>query len=118
MKHLILGAGLVLFSSFLYAAQVEVSAVPEADSPAPTVQLAPASPLAPEALPDFMTPAPEDRSTYITWSGGTCTAWLFCPGEPYWKCQSTSGNCQHTGCAITCNGITRRCPASSNCIEF
>ena len=116
MKHLILGAGLFLFASFLYAAQVEGPAVPVAAQPAPTAQLEPA------ALADFLipalTPAPENRATNITWSGGTCTAWLYCTGQPYWKCQSTSGNCQHTGCAITCNGITRRCPASSNCIEF
>jgi len=116
MKNLILGAGLVLFASFLSAAQLEVPAVPETDSPAPTAQLHP------EVLPDFLTPAltpaPENRATRITWSGGTCTAWLYCTGQPYWKCQSTSGNCQHTGCAITCNGITRSCPASSNCIEF
>lgn len=112
MKHLILGAGLLLFASFLGAAQVECPAVPMSVQPAQAAQLEP------EALPDFLTPAAENRATYITWSGGTCTAWLYCPGEPYWKCQSTTGNCQHTGCAITCNGITRRCPASSGCIEF
>lgn len=62
-------------------------------------------------------PAPVDLATQITWNGGTCTAWLFCPGEPYWKCQSTTGNCQVTYCSMTCNGITRRCPPRSGCLE-
>lgn len=62
-------------------------------------------------------PAPVDLSTTITWVGGTCTAWLFCPGEPYWKCQSTSGDCQVTYCSMTCNGISRSCPPSSGCSE-
>jgi hypothetical protein len=69
-----------------------------------------------EALESILgTPKPKDLYTYITWEGGTCTAWLFCTGEPYWKCQSTSGNCQVTQCSMTCNGISRVCPPSSNC---
>lgn len=63
-------------------------------------------------------PAPVDDSTSITWVGGTCTAWLFCTGEPYWKCQSTTGNCHVTNCSMTCNGNTRSCPPRSNCREL
>jgi len=62
-------------------------------------------------------PKPVDQYTYITWSGGTCTAWMFCTGEPYWKCQSTTGNCQVTACSMTCNGNTRRCLPRTGCVE-
>ena len=114
MKHLILAAGLVLLASTASAAEVAVPALP---APA---ELAPAAP-APDAPADHFLPAPENRSSNITWSGSTCTAWLYCPGEPYWKCQSTTGNCQHTGCSITCNGHTRSCqgpPRYPACVDF
>lgn len=116
MKHLILAAGLVLVASSLTAVEMEAPAVPAAAEQAPTGQQ-----LAPDASMDLFTPAPENRSSYITWSGSTCTAWLYCPGEPYWKCQSSTGNCQHTGCSITCNGHTRRCqgpPRYPACTDF
>ncbi len=115
MKHLILAAGLVLFASSLAAVEMEAPAVPAAAEAAQTEQLVP------DASAGLFTPAPVNLATYITWSGGTCTAWLYCPGEPYWKCQSTSGNCQHTGCSITCNGHTRSCqgpPRYPACTEF
>ena len=115
MKHLILAAGLVLFASSLAAVEMEAPSVSAA------AELAPAGQLVPDAPVDLFMPEPENRTTYITWSGNTCTAWLYCPGEPYWKCQSGTGNCQHTGCSITCNGNTRRCqgpPRYPACTEF
>lgn len=94
------------------AAAPAAAPLPSAESSAPSPGLAPTD----EALESILgTPKPKDLYTYITWEGGTCTAWLFCTGEPYWKCQSTSGNCQVTQCSMTCNGFTRACPASSNC---
>jgi hypothetical protein len=107
MKSLVLVLGLVLLCPLVSAAAEN----PFAEAPIVSEQasVAPVDPAGPD-LSQLFTPAPENKYTYITWSGGTCTAWLYCPGEPYWKCQSTSGNCQHDYCSITCNGITKRCP--------
>jgi hypothetical protein len=101
MKKLTLALSLVLWIPALHVA-------PASAELAPIDQQTAARSLD-ELFASWSTPEPQDLGTYITWSGGTCTAWLFCPGEPYWKCQSTSGNCQHDGCSITCNGNTRSC---------
>ncbi len=113
MKKLILALGFALLVPALHA-----SDGPAATSPSePASGAEPTSALSMDDLFESWTsPEPQNLHTFITWAGGVCTAWLYCPGEPYWKCQSTSGDCQHTGCAITCNGNTRRC--KNPCIEF
>lgn len=101
---------LVLASPALWATEPPTAGLPTACD---AVQ---AQPPADDPLAELFAPEAEDLGTFITWSGGTCTAWLYCPGEPYWKCQSTTGNCQHDGCSITCNGNTRSCRGP--CIPF
>jgi hypothetical protein len=111
MKSLLLVLALALFVPAVHAADVVApDALPAGETSAAPVSLE-------ELFAELSTPAPEQKYTYITWNGGTCTAWLYCPGEPYWKCQSTVGDCDHDYCSITCNGNTRSC-RNPGCIPF
>lgn len=111
MKKLVLLLGLMLVCPLVaMASEVSVPAVAGVTPAAADFDLS-----------QLFPPAAENKATQITWSGGTCTAWLYCPGEPYWKCQSTTGNCQHDNCSITCNGYTRSCPTrpgQAPCVPF